>query len=346
VTQAIEFEIEAVRARDGICAPQALDKDSELLQSLSVLPAYKRQLAELVDFESIRRAAPRVAVDPMHGAGYGILSDLLAEIGCEVLALRDTADSSFGGSMPDPSPELLRSLNQTVVGRECVVGLALDGDADRFGVIDSTGSALVPNEVIAVLADHLLARGTRGSVVRTVATSHLLDEIAESFGVPCIETPVGFKWIAAEMIERDIVIGGEESGGLSILGHIPEKDGILADLLLLELAIECGGRLRDKYDALLDRFGHYQGKRFDLHLSEEKKLEVLSSLNSDPPSKLGGFEVKAVSAIDGVKLSLAGGGWVLFRPSGTEPLVRVYVEAKTPESFESISKAALAICEA
>lgn len=345
VTAAIETEIEALGAASA--KEELLPMlDLSSVQVLDIFDEYRHHLAGLIDFDSLKKAAMTVAVDPMFGAGHGLLSDILRdEAGCKVIALHDLPDPSFGGSMPDPSPSHLGELKEAVAANNCMVGLALDGDADRFGVIDSEGKALSPNQVLAVLADHLLARGMAGDIVRTVATTHLLDRIGASYGRKVIETPVGFKWIAAEMVSTEVLIGGEESGGLSIIGHMPEKDGLLADLLLAELAAECGGRLMAKFEELLGRHGHFVSKRFDLEIPMAEKEALLSSLKLNPPAELGGVPVETVKDIDGVKLILADGDWVLFRPSGTEPLVRIYVESSDPERFNRLSAAALAISE-
>ena len=307
---------------------------------VSVLDEYWKHLGRIIDFELIRREELRVIVDPMYGAGAGLLSGRLKDICKDVYSIHDYFDPNFGGHNPDPNELGLSDLTAEVIARSADAGLALDGDGDRFGIVDSLGVYLSPNQVISLLAYYLLSkRGFKGKVARTVATTHLLDDISEDLGEGSVETPVGFKWICEEMLNGDIVIGGEESGGLSIKGHIPEKDGILACFLVLEMLAEFKKEPLSKIlDRVQDRYGHRYGIRLDLRLSKERKEEVLEQFRNDPPGEIEGVSVSDVRTLDGIKLVLEDGDWILIRPSGTEPLVRTYIESRSPERFLILEK--------
>jgi phosphomannomutase len=301
--------------------------------------AYKRHIATLVDTSAIAAAGPRVLVDAMYGAGQGTLASLLAEFGCDVRELHLGRDVLFGGRMPDPSREGLAEAARVIREEQRVLALGLDGDADRFGVVDETGAYFGANELISLLAVHLgRTRGRPGAIARTVATTHRLDDIARSLGRELVETPVGFKWIAEQMMEREILIGGEESGGLSIGGHIPEKDGILANLL----AVELYSHRRRPFAALLEELDREVGPRFfrriDLEVPEGRKDAIVDSLAKEPPDSVAGWSVESVSTVDGARLSLEGDRWLLVRPSGTEPLLRVYLEADSAEGLAGLSR--------
>jgi phosphomannomutase len=218
-----------------------------------------------------------------------------------------------------------------------MVGLANDGDADRFGVVDEMGNYLAANQIIPLLLEYLVSdRGFTGSVVRSVATSHLIDRIAQFHKIKLHETPVGFKHIAKIMRREEVIIGGEESGGLSIKGHIPEKDGILANLLLVELLARRKKPLSEIWKALVEKYGPSYTGRIDLHLTEEAKNKLISGLKENAPKEFSGIKVIMANTLDGVKLILEDGSWLLARPSGTEPLVRIYAEAETKEKLNLI----------
>ncbi len=254
-------------------------------------------------------------------------------------AIHEIRDAFFGGRLPEPAEGNLDELANLVQKGGFDLGLALDGDADRFGVIDSDGRLLTSNQVLAVLALHLLRRRRMsGRIVRTVATTHLLDAIASAHGVECVETPVGFKYVAAEMLNGDVLIGGEESGGLSIAGHVPEKDGLLADLLMCEVAAMSGESLSKVLGRVYEEFGHRITRRIDVQYPAEAKGDLLSRLTERAPSHVGELEVRGVKTIDGVKYLLERGAWVLVRPSGTEPVVRAYIEAGSEGDFAAIEE--------
>ncbi|QQE75951.1 phosphoglucomutase/phosphomannomutase family protein [Brevibacillus composti] len=338
ITQAIEAEIQRIMQGGEVLTISAEEAASrKLLQTIVLKPHYEAHLRRMIQMDVIRQAHLRVVVDPMHGSGRGYLSCMLAEAGVEVRGIRDTADPFFGGSLPEPQEQHLTLLKQEVVKQKAALGLANDGDADRFGVVDRFGQYLSANAALVLLARHLIKnRGLRGRIVRTVATTHLLDRLAQRYDLELVETPVGFKHIGAEMLRGDVLIGGEESGGASILGHIPEKDGILINLLLAEMcAWEKKGIdqiLRDVYD----EYGELHSTRLDIPVLERRRQEQLLQA---PPAKVGPYVVEEINRVDGMKLLLRGGHWVLIRPSGTEPLLRIYCEAASAEALPVIAEA-------
>jgi len=316
---------------------QAPVEGTSLVRDIDPYTEYVKHISSLADFERLRRKKLRVVLDPMYGAGQGLMDKVLAQAGCAVDTIHNFRDTLFGGSYPDPSEKHLAELRDRVLKSEADLGLALDGDADRFGAIDHDGTYITANQVLSLVAVHLLKnRGVEGCLVRTVATTHLLDEIARDYGIEVVETPVGFKYIAQVMMERAVVVGGEESGGLSILGHIPEKDGLLADLLLAETVAYEEKSLGDILAEIYEKYGRFYTTRLDLHLAADKKDEVLKSLRDNPPADISGDKVVEVRTVDGIKLVLESGDWLLARPSGTEPLVRIYVESRDKARFSAL----------
>ncbi|TEB17708.1 Phosphoglucomutase [Pelotomaculum sp. FP] len=301
---------------------------------------YAEHLASLVDLNAIGKAGLKIAVDPMCGAGVGYLEDLLTRAGAEVVAIHCHRDPLFGGSLPEPTAKSLQELRRIVVEGGARLGLALDGDADRFGIIDANGEFITPNQFLPLLYYHLLTfRGLEGPVARTVATTHLLDRMADRKGLKVFETPVGFKYIGQCILEQGVIVGGEESGGLSIQGHVPEKDGILAGLLAAEMVAVHGKSLTDLLEDIAGEYGHLYSERLDVHTSPADKERVLGVLQSFMPEEVAGRKVTGSSSVDGVKLLLEGGAWLLIRASGTEPLFRIYVEAESHEEIKEIQAA-------
>lgn len=300
--------------------------------------AYQKHLLSLVDVDKIRSAGLRLAYDAMFGAGRRILPYVFEGAGLQVETFNIARDPLFGGAMPDPSADRLKPLRDYVLNQGIDLGVATDGDADRFGVVDSDGRFLSANEVLVLIAYHLLEhRGLRGSIVRTVATTHMLDRLAEAYGLECKETPVGFKHICEEMRQNQVLIGGEESGGLSVLGHIPEKDGVLANLLVAELRAFAGRPLGDVWQDIVAKVGSAVNRRIDMHVPDTAKQRILTEMKDNPPQDIGGYSVEDVSTADGVKYRLSGDRWLLLRASGTEPLMRLYVEAPDTEGMEALA---------
>ncbi len=307
--------------------------ESHHFEKVDLREAYLKRIGELVRFDAIAASKMNFAYDALHGCGAGWLDRALEQHGISVHAIRTKRDVLFYGSGPDPSEENLKPLARAVAEAKAVAGLATDGDADRFGVLDGDGTFISPNHVLALVFDYLIeTRGWKLGAARSVATTHLLDAVARHHGVPVFETPVGFKYIGP-FLERDkITLGGEESAGMTIRGHVPEKDGILACLLVAEMMATRRKSIAEQLQALFKRVGRaYWPVRMNLHFAPE----VVSSLPQRfgrAPAEFGGRQVARTDRTDGLKLVFDDDSWVLMRPSGTEPLVRVYAEA------ESISK--------
>ena len=303
-------------------------------------PDYLNFIYTLLDVEKIKSANLKVKYDALYSTSRGYLDEVLQYCGCQLESFHDWRDVLFGGGMPEPKGEQLVELVAAVKADQADLGLATDGDSDRFGIVDEQGNVLTPNTVLLVLARHLIKnKGKSGAIVRTVATTHLLDNFAAKYGLQIYETAVGFKYIGEKMRETAVLIGGEESGGLSIIGHIPEKDGVLADMLVAEAIAYEGKPLSQLVqEAIAEADGPLYNNRLDLHLTEAHKVAVINSYTQNPPSEVAGIKVKEVGRKDGIKLYLEEGSWVLLRPSGTEPLVRVYMETNSPEKLSQIAK--------
>ncbi len=287
--------------------------------------AYLKELEKLIDLNAIKKAKLRIGVDSICGAGRGYLNKI---IDCKVV-LGQERDPLFRGMLPEPTTKTLAELIQLIKEQKLDISLSNDGDADRFAILDSTGLLYTPNQILAILAKYLFEkRGLKGSIVRTVATSHILDKLAEKLGLEIVETPVGFKYVSEVMRNQKVLIGGEESGGLSIIGHIPEKDGILACLLACEAIAVTGKSLSELWQEIID-FTKIEPfcKRLDLHLTQEIKEKIVNDFKTKTPTEFADKKVIHVNKKDGIKLILEDNTWVLIRPSGTEPLLRVYLEA-------------------
>jgi phosphomannomutase len=322
-------------ASDAPASGQHLDK----ISSFDPQPDYLQFLYTLLDVETLRKAKLKVKYDALYSTSRGYLDKVLEYCGCEVESFHTWRDVLFGGGMPEPKGEMLVGLVESVKKDNADLGLATDGDSDRFGIVDERGNVLTPNTILLLLARHLIKnKGKKGAIVRTVATTHLLDTLAEKYGLTLYETAVGFKYVGEKMRETEVLIGGEESGGLSIIGHIPEKDGILADMLVAEAIAYEGKPLSQLVEeAIAEAGGPLYNTRLDLHLTEAHKAAVLAEFPQKPPSEVAGIAVKEVGRKDGIKLYLEDGGWILLRPSGTEPLIRVYVETDSEEKLSKIA---------
>ena len=293
-------------------------------------PAYFRQLHRLIDFAALKRARLKVVVELMYGTGRGYLDTLLEETGARVTRLHAEPNPLFGGHHPEPSAAGMAAARGCLLDQRAHLALGLDGDADRFGIVDRDGTWLTPNQVLTLALYHLKKnRGWTGAVVRTVPTSHQVDAVAQLYGVPVRETPVGFKYIGALMESEPIIVGGEESGGLSIKGHVPEKDGVLACLLMAELVAVEGKSLGRILQALAQQIGQFHTDRINVAIPPERKEALLSRLGAGLDA-IGNAKVERLITTDGFKFLLAQGEWVAFRASGTEPLIRCYLEARSP----------------
>lgn len=315
-------------------------KSDGMIIDIDPFEDYINHLKTIVNLDKIAQAGLSVIIDPMFGAGIGYLDRILIDAGCNVEVIHGHRDPLFGGSLPEPSEKVLVELRDRVLSNTANLGLAMDGDADRFGIIDSDGTFITPNQVLYLIYYHLINnRGLKGPVARSVATTHMLDRIAGHYGFQVDETPVGFKYIGESMMKRGSILGGEESGGLSIQGHIPEKDGILAAVLIAELVAEQGMPVREILREIDLRFGMLVSRRLDIHTTVEKKETVLQLIREMSPLQIAELEVSNTLAIDGKKLVLNDGSWVLIRASGTEPLFRIYVETDSEEKLIKIQDA-------
>ncbi len=283
---------------------------------------------KLVDLKTIRAAGLRVVVDSMHGCGGRLLEEVL---GGTTRTIRGDRDPLFGGVNPEPIGRNLGALCAAVKQARAHIGLATDGDADRLGVVDDTGRYVSIQLVFALLLLHVLRnRGERGgAVVRSANCTTIIDRICQAHGVELVEVPVGFKYICQQMREKDVLIGGEESGGIGFRGHIPERDGILANLMLLELLAVTGKKLSRLLTELQAEFGRSAYDRIDMHLPLEKRDRFIAALKQQPPADLLGVPLARTNTLDGVKYIATDGSWLMFRTSGTEPIIRIYSEAST-----------------
>ncbi len=313
-------------------------RQNGLIQRINPIPAYGEHLRTLIDFDAIAENPQRVVVDSMYGSGRGVIKGFLQGSGCEVQEIRGEMNPGFGGIHPEPIRKHLGALAGAISTHMGDFGLATDGDADRIGAMDEEGRFIDPHKIMALALKYLVEeRGWRGAVVRTVSTTCMIDRLARQYGLSVYETPVGFNYIAEYMLKEDILIGGEESGGMSIRGHIPEGDGILMGLLLIEIVAKWRRPLSELVDQLVQEAGPSYYKRLDLTLNRPvSKDKMKQTLLDNKPAKIGGFPVAEIGSLDGIKYILEDGSWLLIRPSGTEPVLRVYTEGRSAEVMEAL----------
>jgi phosphoglucomutase len=340
VTKKIEAEIEAGDKAPTKAVAPAKTKSETSTETLDAKRGYLKHLSEIVDLEVMRKANLQVCFDPMWGAARGYSDAVLRDAGINVATVHDYRDVLFGGHAPEPDDHLLEALREKMRVTGAHIGIATDGDADRFGIVDADGTFLQPNYVIALLFDYLVeSRGWKNGVAKSVATTNLINAIAKARGVPLYETPVGFKYIGELIMQDKIAIGGEESAGLSIRHHTPEKDGVLAGLLCCEMVARRGKTLGEQLKALCNQVGSYYPQRQNFRLTPEVKEKFTGKLKFDP-REFCGHTVSEVVRTDGLKLIFEDGSWVCYRLSGTEPVVRVYSEARSERGLEKLSTAA------
>ena len=335
-THGIEAEIAAFDAN----APWPQAASRAATQSLDPRGMYLARLREIIDFPIIKKAGLRVVYDPLWGAARGYPDSLLRDAGVEVASVHDYRDVLFGGHAPEPDDHLLEDLREKMRAIKAHIGIATDGDADRFGIVDEDGTFFQPNYIIALLFDYLVeSRGWKNGVVKSVATTNMINALAKHHGVELHETPVGFKYIG-ELIKQDkVAIGGEESAGLSIRHHVPEKDGILAGLLCCEMVARRGKSLGQQLQELFVKVGSFYPQRENFRLTADVKEKFTGKLEQNPRNFFG-RKVKEVVRTDGLKLICEDGSWVCYRLSGTEPVVRVYSEAGSNAELVKLSAAA------
>jgi len=310
-----------------------------LLESFDPRAPYLEGLAKQVDIGAIKAAGLRVAVDSMFGAGQGYTAELLAGGLSTVTELHAEHNPLFPGlHAPEPIARNLGALSALMHEGVLVtdadphttpfdVGIATDGDADRLGVMDENGDFVTQLEVFALLAYYMLeVKGERGPIVRSITTTRMVDRMGEAYGVPVYETAVGFKFLGPKMMETDAILAGEESGGYAFRGHIPERDGILAGLCFLDLLARTGKRPTELLEHLTERFGPHEYDRIDVELDAAAKARIQAAVEAASPREIAGYAVTSRSTLDGYLYNLEGGGWLLIRFSGTEPLMRIYTE--------------------
>ncbi len=302
---------------------------------------YFKQLDTLLDLGAIKKAGLKIAADSVNGAARSYLRPLLEKAGAKVIGLREERDVLFGGRAPDTGEENLKGLRDSVLKNKLDLGLACDGDADRFGIIDSDGTWISPNLVLGLVLEHLVKnRGLKGKFARSVMTSHFADAIARHHGLEVRETAVGFKHIGNLLRTGQYLLGGEESGGLSIMNHVPEKDGILACLLMAEMVAYERKPVRKILADLNKRVGNFVNSRVSLAVDRNLNMDVLvERLRVNPPLNLAGASVWRIDHTDGFKFIMKDGSWLGLRPSGTEPLVRIYAESPTAQKTAALNEA-------
>ena len=331
---------------DAVGPASALDRSYPPFKSLTsegrvalndVRSGYLNALHEALDIEAIADSGLTIAHDAMYGAGQGLVTELLGRE--QVIPLRHEQNPGFHGVAPEPIAERLEVLSETVAGQECAAGLANDGDADRIGMVDENGDYVSSHRILALLVKYLHEeRGLSGNIVKTFSTTHMLDKMGEQYGLDVETTPIGFKHIASKMADGGVLVGGEESGGIAATGHIPERDGIYIGLLIVEMMVKRDKSLSALVDELLEEFGPHYNYRDDIHIREDQKASVLDRLdNQGGLDTVNGHPVQEVQTLDGFK-HVTDHGWLLIRPSGTEPVLRVYSEAESPEAAEALVK--------
>jgi phosphomannomutase len=307
---------------------------------------YTEHLKSLVNWDRITKSKLKIVVDSMHGCGGYILEELLRDTSCTVQTIRGNPDPLFGGINPEPMMPQLEPLCEAVRKSGADVGLATDGDADRLGIVDETGHYLNTLQTLSLLLIHTYRnRGWRGAVARTYSQSLLVPRIASKFGLELYERPIGFKNIGELMLEKEILIGGEESGGIGLSRHLPERDGIFINLLFLDLLAVTGKTCTQLIREMWDEFGEFHYDRRDLHIPIQAGQKIVEKWKISPPNTLAGRRVQEVGQLDGVKVFLEQDSWILFRQSGTEPLLRVYCEAPTEAAVAEIMAAGLKFVE-
>ena len=336
VTEAIQNEANSLTEADFRSMDFEEAKAAGLIRIIDPRDAYLDSILKQINTEAIRKRRLRIVLDPMFGVALTGLQTLLYTCRCDIDVINDRHDAFFGRHLPAPNPDTLVDLQYAVKEHRADVGIATDGDADRLGIIDENGRYVTANETLALLYYYLLEyKGWRGAVVRNIATTHLLDRIAEAYGQVCAEVPVGFKYISAGMDEHDALIGGESSGGLTVRGHISGKDGLYAASLLVEMISVTGKKLSELVNDLFARFGELHTAEYDWPLTQELKDRIFRMIMEEKRIPDLGRKVEKISYMDGCKVYLDG-GWVIVRFSGTEPRVRIFAEAETEKAARNL----------
>ncbi|MDD5286055.1 MAG: phosphoglucomutase/phosphomannomutase family protein [Desulfuromonadaceae bacterium] len=326
--------------RRVVALPYCEALERGLVELVDPSEGYFHQISRYVDLDLIAKAGIQVLVDPMYGAGSGFIPKLLPSVD----EIHNIENPAFGGIAPEPIAQNLQELSTLIKSGKYRVGLALDGDADRIGAVDENGDFFSSHCIFTVILRHMFEyKKLTGAVVKTVSTTRMINLLAEKYGLELYETPIGFKHICELMLERDILMGGEESGGLGVRGHMPERDGILSGLLLLEAMAVSGKGLRQMLVETMDEIGHFHYRRIDRRIEDAAKEQLIAKLNSQSPVEIDGHMVTATNFSDGFKFIFESGEWLLIRPSGTEPVLRLYSEAGSPDQVDRFLRAAVKI---
>jgi len=337
-TKDIESRANTLLEKNTIATmPVSEAKEKGIVEEIDLRKVYLDDLRKKIDIDTIRKSKLKVAIDLLYGTGRDYLDSALRDAVCAVTVIHGHRDALFGGHAPDPSEPNLAELAGMMKKGKFDIGLAVDGDADRFGILDADGTYINPNQVLALVLDFLCrTRGWKGGAARSIATSHLIDAVAKKHGIEVYETGVGFKFIGDLLVQNKIIFGGEESAGMTIKDHVPEKDGILACMLVAEMVAMERKSIKDMLKRLYKEVGTILNERINIYLTESNRAQVHARL-SQPLTELGGLRVKGKkTTADGTKYMLEDDSWVLMRASGTEPVVRVYVESSSDEKLKNM----------
>ncbi len=333
VTDRIEEELNLLTTQHSFCP---LYPKEEYIEKIDLQHEYLSFIQDKIDFDSIRRSNIKVAVDLLYGTSREYLDEILAENRIPIEEIHGYVDPYFGGIAPSCSRENLKELGAMMKEKGCQVGIATDADGDRFGILDENGNFVTQNLVLSLLLEYLVTeKKWRGGVARSVATTHLVDRIARKYDLPLYKTPVGFKYLADLFLKGKIMFGAEESACMAIKDHLPEKDGIFAGLLAVEMLASRGKNLSEITEDLFLKYGKRVGKQKNLPLTSKRETK-LAELRKNPPSKLGKRKIQNTETIDGLKLDFAGDDWILLRLSGTEPIIRCYAESSTIKEADQL----------
>jgi len=337
-TEKIEAEIQSLLENFAFCPYYP---KSDFIQKIDLQADYMAFIQDKIDYDLIRRSKIRIAVDLLYGTSREYLDEILEENHIPVEEIHGYIDPYFGGITPSCTEENMQELKRFIRQHHCQLGIATDADGDRFGIMDEKGRFIHPNLVLSMLLDYLVERkGWRGGVARSVATTHLIDRISRAYDLPLYKTPVGFKYLADLFLQEKIVFGGEESGCLVLKDHLPEKDGIVAGLLVAEMVAASGKSLSQLIDDLFKKYGKRVGEQETIVFTPDNEKKLLY-LIEHPPGELAGRTVRMVETIDGIKLDFNDDDWVLFRISGTVPVIRCYAEAGSKKDAEALIEAGM-----
>ncbi|QOQ68285.1 phosphoglucomutase/phosphomannomutase family protein [Photobacterium damselae] len=337
ITQKIEQQIATLQSDQIQYVDFEQAEHDQLIEIINPMNEFVDSIIDFIDIEAIKKANLRVLIDPMFGVAKNALQTVLISGRCDVDVINDGQNPSFGGLMPSPSAATLYRLKHLVAHEGYDIGIGTDGDADRLGIIDEKGNFIHPNEVLLLLYYYLLEyKGWQGSVVRNIATTHLLDKVASAYGEKCFEVPVGFKHISTQMEADDSLIGGESSGGLTIRGHIKGKDGVFASSLLVEMISVTGKKLSELLDEIYGKYGYAYTAEGDCTFKTSDRERLYNKIYVEKALPEFAYEVEKVSYADGAKVYFKNGGWALARFSGTEPLLRLFVEMEDKDQAEAV----------